>query len=170
MEGIDPQIVQQAMAQLLAQQASAGPRPPRDETVHNLSDEMVRARLVRADGRNAAPIACRDCGLPLLSTGQATLIEHAGAAPAPPPSLPRNRLAASGAGGEGGAVVVDGPEMFSWLVPSVQTFDNVAFSRPKDDLRFLLCCDCEREVLGCHELPAGGRILVSTARVTYVFL
>ena len=54
-----------------------------------------------------------------------------------------------------------------WLVQDMFDFENVGFTKNVDNLKFLICADCERGPIGWHVLTESDKFYVSCTRVKY---
>lgn len=54
-----------------------------------------------------------------------------------------------------------------WLVEDMFDFENVGFSKNVDDLKYLICADCERGPIGWHVIAEANKFYVSCSRVKY---
>ncbi|KAH3769153.1 hypothetical protein DPMN_170401 [Dreissena polymorpha] len=54
-----------------------------------------------------------------------------------------------------------------WLVDDMFTFENVGFSNTVDNIKFLICADCEIGPIGYHDTRNNKEYLIAHDRVSY---
>ena len=54
-----------------------------------------------------------------------------------------------------------------WLVTDMFDFENVGFSKNVDDIKYLICADCERGPVGWHVVTETDKFYISCTRVKY---
>jgi len=55
-----------------------------------------------------------------------------------------------------------------WLVVDMFTFDNVGFTKTLENIKFLICADCEIGPIGYQDLNDTKNLYVAHSRVAYV--
>lgn len=54
-----------------------------------------------------------------------------------------------------------------WLVVDMFNFENVGFTKPVDDLKYLICADCEVGPIGWHKMSTPTEFYIACTRVKY---
>ena len=54
-----------------------------------------------------------------------------------------------------------------WLVVDMWTFDNVGFTKTLNNIKYLICADCEIGPIGYQDLNDPKHLYVAHSRVNY---
>jgi len=55
-----------------------------------------------------------------------------------------------------------------WLISEMLTFENIGFTNSVNNVKYLICADCEIGPIGLQNLDKPNEFLVSFERVKYV--
>ncbi|CAL1542012.1 unnamed protein product [Lymnaea stagnalis] len=107
------------------------------------------------DGRkNKTSIYCQRCPSLVLSAQQATLVHKEFFLP--------NMYQKNESAPIEGVTLVD-----FWHVPDMLTFDNVGFSKTVDNIKYLMCADCEVGPIGWHSVHDKKSYYIAVDRVKH---
>lgn len=54
-----------------------------------------------------------------------------------------------------------------WVLTKLMDFENIAFTHTQNNVKYLSCADCEREVIGYQNLDIPNKFFLSYSRVSY---
>ena len=119
---------------------------------NELISHSAAASSTSTDKKNPAPVICKSCRSKVLMPDVATLkrLKHF------LPSM-RQKKVVEGLSGE------DLEEF--WMVEDMYHFENVGFSKAVDNIKYLICADCEMGPIGFHNPASPKEFYVATARV-----
>ncbi|KAK0047912.1 guanine nucleotide exchange factor MSS4 [Biomphalaria pfeifferi] len=105
-------------------------------------------------GKNKTKIYCQRCPSLVLSPRQATLVQKEFFLP--------NMYQKNECTPIEGVTLVD-----FWHVSDMLTFDNVGFSKTVDNIKYLMCADCEVGPIGWHSVHDKKSYYVAVDRVKH---
>ncbi|XP_059509501.1 guanine nucleotide exchange factor MSS4 [Stegostoma tigrinum] len=114
--------------------------------------------LVNAAGRNGKAVVCERCGSRVLSPGAARYRRRELFLPSM-----RQRVAL---GTEESSVQGDMLQDH-WFVDDMYTFENVGFTKNVNNIKYLVCADCEIGPIGWHCLDDKKSFYVALDRVQH---
>jgi hypothetical protein len=106
------------------------------------------------NGKNKTGIYCQRCPSLVLSPHQATLVKKEFFLP--------NMYQKSERAPMEGVTLID-----FWRVSDMLTFDNVGFSKTVDDIKYLICADCEIGPIGWHSVHDKKAYYIAVDRVKH---
>jgi len=124
-----------------------------DEETKQLPQETLD-QLRDSDNKNKDQIFCRRCPSLVLCPKQATLVEKEFFLP--------NMFQKNERAPLEGVTLVD-----FWLVSDMMTFENVGFSRTVDNIKYLICADCEIGPIGWHSVLDKSAYYIAVDRVKH---
>ncbi|CAH1269259.1 RABIF [Branchiostoma lanceolatum] len=104
--------------------------------------------------KNAKTVTCQQCGSIVLKPNNATLVKKE-------KFLPSMRKKTEGTDPAG-----DTLQEF-WLVTDMYTFENVGFTNTVENIKFLICADCEIGPIGWHDLSDKQAFYIALERVEH---
>ncbi|XP_005093561.2 guanine nucleotide exchange factor MSS4 [Aplysia californica] len=116
--------------------------------------ESTLAEISDADGKNKTRIICRRCPSVILSPCQAKLVEKEFFLP--------NMFQKNERAPLEGVTLTD-----YWHVSDMMTFDNVGFSKTVDNIKYLICADCEIGPIGWHSVLDKTAYYIAVDRVKH---
>ncbi|XP_051891105.1 guanine nucleotide exchange factor MSS4 [Pristis pectinata] len=118
----------------------------------------LSAGLVSASGTNGKAVVCERCGSRVLSPGTARYRRRELFLPSM-----RQKVAL---GTEDNAVTGDMLQEH-WFVDDMYTFENVGFTKNVNNIKYLVCADCEIGPIGWHCLDDKKSFYVALDRVQH---
>ncbi|BFZ19336.1 hypothetical protein BsWGS_22375 [Bradybaena similaris] len=106
------------------------------------------------DGKNKTKIYCQRCPSLVLSPHQATLVKKEFFLP--------NMYQKSERAPVEGVTLID-----FWRVSDMLTFENIGFSKTVDDIKYLICADCEVGPIGWHSIHDKKAYYIAVDRVKH---
>ncbi|XP_022094524.1 guanine nucleotide exchange factor MSS4-like [Acanthaster planci] len=125
---------------------------PKEEP--NAAESKVK-ELTDEKGMNIKNLACARCQSIVLRPGLANATQKEF-------FLPHMKVKSANQEPNDGETLQD-----FWLVEGMYTFENVGFTNTVQNIKYLICADCEVGPIGCHELQNRDNFFVAVDRVMY---
>ncbi|XP_067837951.1 guanine nucleotide exchange factor MSS4 [Heptranchias perlo] len=133
--------------------AADRPGPGKEDGLASSSSSLVSAK-----GTNAKAVVCERCGSRVLSPGTARYRRREIFLPSK-----RQKVAL---GSEGGSVEGDVLQEH-WFVDDMYIFENVGFTKNVNNIKYLVCADCEIGPIGWHCLDDKKSFYIALDRVQH---
>ncbi|XP_038070102.1 guanine nucleotide exchange factor MSS4-like [Patiria miniata] len=111
--------------------------------------------LTDKEGMNIKNLACERCKSIVLRPGLANATQKEF-------FLPHMKVKSANQEPNDGETLQD-----FWLVKGMYTFENVGFTNTVQNIKYLICADCEVGPIGCQELQNKDNFYVAVDRVIY---
>ncbi|XP_002737952.1 guanine nucleotide exchange factor MSS4-like isoform X1 [Saccoglossus kowalevskii] len=124
--------------------------PPDGEEDKSLQD------LLNAEGKNIKSLVCQRCQCKVLrpNLGQHVQKEL---------FLPHMKKKSEQQGAMDGETLKE-----FWVVDDMYTFENVGFTNTVNDIKYLICADCEVGPIGWHDLSKKKEFYIALDRVHHI--
>ncbi|XP_055546478.1 guanine nucleotide exchange factor MSS4 homolog [Wyeomyia smithii] len=119
------------------------------------AEEFSPLELI-SEGKNKTHVKCNHCGSVILKSGTADYVEKEFELPEPYRNHTR----------EGVAEFVCEKFKDFWEVLDMYTFENICFSKTVDNVKYLICADCEIGPVGYQDLQLK-RCYIALQRVKH---
>ncbi|XP_078276915.1 guanine nucleotide exchange factor MSS4 [Rhinoraja longicauda] len=141
-----------------ALQPAGDPAAPPGEAGVSSITSPCSAGLVSASGTNGKAVVCERCGSRVLSPGTARYRRRELFLPSM-----RQKVAL---GTEGSAVAGDMLQEH-WFVDDMYTFENIGLTKNVNNIKYLVCADCEIGPIGWHCLDDKKSFYIALDRVQH---
>ncbi|XP_059171222.1 guanine nucleotide exchange factor MSS4-like [Physella acuta] len=130
--------------------SNSEPSQPASSAATNSS----KLEKITEGGKNKTSIYCQRCPSLVLSPHQATLVQKEFFLP--------NMYQKNECAPIEGVTLVD-----FWHVADMLTFDNVGFSKTVNNIKYLMCADCEVGPIGWHSVQDKKAYYIAVDRVKH---
>ena len=131
------------------------------ESTTELCSSSSHAALMNENDKNSKSIVCQFCDSKVLTPDMASLRRLNGHFL---PAMRQKKSIATGNNDSG----LEGETLDDfWLVEDMFHFENVGFSKAVDNVKYLICADCEMGPIGFHDPSAPKEFYVALARVMH---
>uniref|UniRef100_A0A0B6YZM4 Guanine nucleotide exchange factor MSS4 n=1 Tax=Arion vulgaris TaxID=1028688 RepID=A0A0B6YZM4_9EUPU len=120
----------------------------------HLSSTIKLTGISDDNGKNKTSIYCQRCPSLVLSPHQAILVRKEFFLP--------NMFQKTEQASMEGVTLID-----FWHVSDMMTFDNVGFSKTVDNIKYLICADCEVGPIGWHSVHDKKAYYIAVDRVKH---
>ena len=123
------------------------------------------SNLLNESGKNSQSVVCQFCDSKVLTPDIATLTRLNGHFL---PAMRQKKSIAVTAGDSQGNEGLEGDALDDfWLVEDMFHFENVGFSKAVNNVKYLICADCEMGPIGFHDPASPKEFFVALTRIVH---